>query len=378
MVPIITGLLIIVAIALIAVSGMPNVLKSDTPPIRQLTMESFVEKVPAVSTAPPTAKLQPGASTPASTEAPANLSKINITNEATSRADAVYNMIDHKQSEDLTEKYMNGSLDATTYINQMWNQYLKIQSKYDKTYPNSTTQLIQVFAATAKIAGEMYMQQKDKATKTRGEELLLALKTWLPPQAPAPPLPPGAPTSNLPSTPAPADKTPLPPVSAPPAANNIGNQYSLATITLPTIPISNNTVSLASPSQPLPVNMVQLGPAPAIVNGDMDRIITKLVKEELKAELKNIGRADKPALMRKKTPGLSQGTDFKKQGLPDYKGTPINPNAASSDGGYNHLGPLGEYQDSFHPPLMPDGGYYDPRIYVRKDSVPCYGCSLDY
>ena len=285
-------------------------------------------------------------------------------------------MIDQKEADDIAIKYKNGGLDATAFLNQMWNIYLKIQSKYDKTYPNSTTQLIQVFAATVKVVGEGYMQ--DPAAKSKGEALLLALKTWLPPLAPAPPLPPGAPKSDLASTPAPADKTRLPPVSEAPAANNIGNQYSLATITLPTIPISNNTVSLVSPSQPLPVNMVQMGPAPAIADGNMDRIITKLVKEELKAELKNIGRADKPALMRKKTPGLSQGADFKKKGLPDYKGTPINPNAASSDGGYNHLGPLSEYQDSFHPPLMPDGGYYDPRVYVRKDSVPCYGCSLDY
>ncbi len=497
MVPIITGILIIVAIAIIAISGLPNTLKPEMQPIRQLVMENFapdsamstnasessqqeaeyldevnflfdaktffvhndyikttlidyltnknnysaerflnnmwnnvflklepqfkskfpnsktpfrrffydfineaadqLEKADIDPTVKPrinelkttlTTWAPPASPVPASNAsvlAKADISPINITAEAKSRLSTVMTLIDTKGFQALQAKHMiDNAYKADQYIDDAWKIFSAASDKYDKEYPKSTTALEQVFAAQMVSDGNFLKTERDSPQAAKGDALLNAIKLWRPPTKPAPSLPKAAPASNLDSTPAPAPK-PTPPSTNGGTSKIIGNQFSLATITLPvTTSINGNTLSImtASPASkgaaPLPANMVETGAAPKITGGEMDKMVIRLVKDSLRAELKNLGKADKVAITQRSTPGLAQGTDFKKKELPDYKGSLINPNAASFDGGYNHLGPLGDYQDSFHPPLMPDGGYYDPRVYVRKDSIPCYGCSLDY
>ncbi len=445
MVPVVTGLLILVAIALIAVEGLPDTLKPQ--PVRQLTMENFATPPPpkkkavggknVFSTPTTTTKkavvgstsTQPIAPSPPNPAAPppkaitipppkatesvpakAEVTPVNVTPEARERVSELkmFLMASGKQKEilSLLQKYVNSTTDygAKDFIDELWQKMIiPIESQYNKHYAKSATSLSQVFvAAVEDIASEIEKDKSFKNGKVKATALRNNIKTWRPPTKPAPPLAKAAPMPNLASKPAPAPKpmpkappkpTPKPTakVVAKPAQptnvgmNNIeGNQFSLATITLPiTTSINGNTLSLSTAAmpkvtQPVPANMVESGAAPKISGGEMDRIITGLVKENLRSELENIGKADKIAATRKSTPGLSQGKEFSGKMPADYKGAKLNPNAASSKGGYNHLGPLSNYQDSYHPPLMPDGGYYDPRIYVRKDSVPCYGCSLDY
>jgi hypothetical protein len=420
MVPVITGLLILVAIALIATSGLPNTVKPK--PIRQLTVENFATapapppQKPVVATTPsvaptttpikgpvPTTAVTSPSKAPESVPAKADVTPIVISKDVENllidklkllkvETPAKYNELFIKYKNSTNNDYR-----AQDYTNDLWDIFSKTRAKFMAKFPEVTAKThAAVFVAAIKRQADVLINDTSLPTnREKGIALENVLRLNFPlfiqpveKDTPAPPLAKAAPAPKLDSTPAPAP-APTPTVVAKPeqptnaGMNNIeGNQFSLATFTLPvTTSINGNTISLTTAgkaTQPVPANMVQSGPAPAISGGEMDRIITGLVKESLRTELEHLGKADKVAMTRKATPGLSQGNEFAAKMPADYKGAELNPNAASFDGGYNHLGPMGDYQDSYHPPLMPDGGYYDPRLYVRKDSVPCYGCSLDY
>ncbi len=374
MVPIVTALLILVAIAIIAIVGLPPQLKQVLP--RQLTYEYFettTDEIIPEYTPDDTTPVNGATDTPLM--AAANLSAINVTEEALSRVATVEGLIDMVKMEDLIRKYILTDMAPLFFIDSGWRIYSAIQAKYDAQYPNSTTALAQVYVASLQLMITELLKYTYLKT-SRTEPLILALKTWFPTPSYDSPTVAATPYSNLASNPATV------------GMNNFGgNQFSLATIT---VPISTSDSLLKDMTAPttgatattqqlaVPANMAPSGPAPALSGGETDALIINLVRDTLRAELSNLGKADKVAITSKSTPGLSQGDDFKKTTPKSGSGMPPNPNGASDSCGYNHLGPLSDYQDNFHPPLMPDGGYYDPRYYVRKDSIPCNSCSLDY
>ncbi len=332
-------------------------------------IQNWIPTLPQSSTTTVT-----GATTTSSTPATANLFTINVTQEAINRVSTVMGFIDKVKFEELVRQYKITDMTPTYFLNAAWRIFYAALPKYDTQYPKTTTTLAQVFVA-ALLPTIREIMDNTNLKAGRGEPLLLALKTWLPPQPSSKTAYTATPYSNLASKPATV------------GMNNFGgNQFSLATITVPISTsdsilkdLTGTSATIATPNaQAVPVNMISAaGPAPALNGSEMDAIINKLVKDTLKVELANIGKADKVAITSKSTPGLSQGSDFK-DSKEKTKGTPPNPNCASANNAYNHLGPMADYQDNFHPPLMPDGGFYDPRLYVRKDSIPCQSCSLDY
>ncbi len=80
--------------------------------------------------------------------------------------------------------------------------------------------------------------------------------------------------------------------------------------------------------------------------------------------------ASEVSAIRTTSPGLSQGADYNKScpqtTIPKYVPTPehcLRPNPGTD-------------QCSCQQPIMNDGRPFDPNQYIRKDSIPCWNCSI--
>ena len=77
--------------------------------------------------------------------------------------------------------------------------------------------------------------------------------------------------------------------------------------------------------------------------------------------------ADKITATRTTTPGLSQGADYNKHCPQPVKPAPPAPCPRPNPG---------TDQCACQQPIMNDGNPFDPNQYIRKDSIPCWNCSL--